>query len=193
MTAIAIVGTSLGFIVAADGRCTLEEAFRPRATPAQLARESEHMQKIFPAKVNGGELAYAFTGTIANDDSGIDLLRESEKQQLLLSKKSFDDARRYINKFSEGLDAAINRYKHFPKLAPRLEGPGWDILNAFFVGYFKRNRAFTGPSSTTCAGLSLNTKSRHMPVRSCPDHKLSDGRCTTMMVPPWLILHLHNT
>jgi DNA-binding cell septation regulator SpoVG len=78
MTAIAIVSTEKGFVLAADGRRTLDESFRSRATPAQLARESELVQKIFSATHDDDiVLAYALTGTVANDDNLIDLVKEA--------------------------------------------------------------------------------------------------------------------
>ena len=72
MTALGVVGTEAGFVIAADGRMTLDNETKRTETPeAVLAMESEEAQKIFPITDTEKALAYAVAGFVNIDDFNV--------------------------------------------------------------------------------------------------------------------------
>jgi hypothetical protein len=96
MTAIGAVGTSEGFVIAADGRKRLDAESRATATPDDLALESDEAQKIFPITGGGKLLAYGASGLIHL--GAVDVLAEIRNKIDLLSyrKRFFWWSRRFL-------------------------------------------------------------------------------------------------
>ena len=77
MTAIALVYTNSGFIVAADGRSRWDDD----STRDDLARqnESDYDRKIFKAEFGTLDIAWALTGYAFNKDRSFSLIEEVNK------------------------------------------------------------------------------------------------------------------
>ena len=104
MTAIAIVETGNGFLIAADGRVRLDDESRRTASAEMLAQENDEQQKIFQMGTPYESMAYAFRGSI-RDWRGYDLLKITEAQMKAVSTRRFDDSRSYL----KVLGGKINR------------------------------------------------------------------------------------
>lgn len=147
VTAIGIVGTDHGFIMAADGRMSLDDESKRTASPEMLALETDERQKIFQISDADKNLAYAVTG-IVGDPRGFDLLREIESQVRRISYREFRDCRHYLSVLAENVNEAINDAKRDGKLeklpeTDRVEqSTAWKIATVFVVGYFKKTPCF---------------------------------------------------
>ena len=85
MSAIAVIYTRDGFVLAADGRRSLDDD----ATESAQFLLSDMVQKIFPVEDRDRTLAYAITGLAGSDDGEFDTYVEAAKQTERLSNLEF--------------------------------------------------------------------------------------------------------
>jgi len=141
MTAIAMVQTEDGFVLAADGRVRLDDDSRLTASPEMLAQETDQQQKIFPIVRAGEAFAYAVTGNV-RDPFGFDLLVAIEVQNAALSQRKFEDFRSYLRILGGKVNRAINEavtertLEALPKFNRMETIPGWRIATLYACGYF---------------------------------------------------------
>ena len=141
MTAIAIVDTGNGFLIAADGRVRLDDESRRTASVDVLAQEGDEQQKIFPMEWPYETLAYAFRGTI-RDQRGYDLLKITESQMSGISTRRFQDFRSYLKILGGKINREINEARRngtletFPQLRKMERTAAWHIASLHFCGYF---------------------------------------------------------
>jgi len=142
VTAIALLYTVSGFVIAADGRSRWDD--KATATEDTKRQETENQQKIFTAKFKGRDIAFALTGLAFNADKTFDLIAESLKFTALLSKEN--SLYEYIGNFSRLVTDAfsearrsgrIQRFGGNP-LCPAPEERN-TIARIFFSGYFRKN------------------------------------------------------
>ena len=143
MTAIGIVGTPAGFIVAADGRMRLDDNNRESATPEMLSIESDYRQKLFQISDPQKNLAYVVTGSVF-DPCGFDLLKIISTQVTHLTHRRFIECSQYVNTLSSKINDGVNSAKDkglIDKL-PEIDHVEWDSnlwksANIIFAGYFE--------------------------------------------------------
>ena len=172
MTTLGIVGTSEGFVIAADGRMTIDdETKRTTSTAAVLAMESEEAQKIFEIVDQEKTLGYAMAGFVTLDN--FLLLEEIKRKLQWLSKRDFDTCKKYLTAVAEKVTDEINEAKRakiiekFPAYRRTETGEGWKIADLILVGYFK------GAASLACAQFT------HMDgvKAECDVNSLSPSSC----------------
>jgi len=141
MTAIAIVGVSAGFIVAADGRMSPVDEAAPQET---LSLVSDNKQKIFEISDPQKNLAYAVVGWVI-DPSGFDLLAVIRSQVNGISPRRFDDCRQYLRSLADKINIEINNAKQDGTLAefPRVthveqSTTAWKFAAIYIAGYFDK-------------------------------------------------------
>jgi hypothetical protein len=141
MTSISIVYTSLGFVIAADGRCTC-------ADPASnQSRATDQAQKIFPIKDKA--LAYASSGFAFTDDGRFDLVQETSSASLSLSDLNFSSFDRYFDEFCHivrrAFRAAVTdgRIDKFPSNEHLPLKDRNRICRVYFAGYFNKEPIWT--------------------------------------------------
>jgi hypothetical protein len=143
MTAIGVVGTEVGYVIAADGRFTLDDETRRAATPAAISKnEGEEAQKIFPIIDKEKALAYAVAGfiTIGDDFNVLEVLK---RKMVSLSNRNFATCKKYFEavaaKVADELNEAksTKRIDKLPAYRKTEAGNGWKILEIVLVGYFK--------------------------------------------------------
>lgn len=143
MTAIGVVGTPDGFIVAADGRMRLDDEARKTATAEMLSAESDYRQKIFQIAESQKNLVYAVTGHVI-DPHGFDLLKIIRAQVTRLAHRRFSDCHEYIKTLSEKINEEINAaadsglLERLPEINPVEWGKAWKIARIVFAGYFEK-------------------------------------------------------
>src|ERR1700692_2462805 len=109
MTAIATVYTLGGFVIAADGRSRAKDPDPSKVTEEMKLRyDREDNRKIFCITDSDKTLAYAFMGTVTNDDDTFSILKEAARQSKLLSSRRFDTCYDYVYKLAFGLKRAFN-------------------------------------------------------------------------------------
>ena len=139
MSAIAVIYTRDGFVLAADGRRSLDDD----ATEAAQFLLSDMVQKIFPVEDRDRTLAYAITGLAGSDDGKFDTYVEAAKQTERLSNLEFRNLDGYAEEFCRGLNKAFNLTKkqghvpRFPQIKRLPQLGGWGIATAVFAGYFQ--------------------------------------------------------
>lgn len=148
MTAIAIAGTSEGFVIAADGRMMLEnEAQRLKAPAATLAMENEAAQKIFPIRSLHAEQAYAITGFVQQGNFAV--MEEIKRKMAWLAHRSFDTAKEYLEVVAEKVTDEMNEAKQdgrissFPCYGRSANGNAWTLMTLIVAGYFRNAPALT--------------------------------------------------
>lgn len=142
MTAIAIVHTAHGFVIAADGRLRFDDESRLQiSTQARAIMETETQQKIFQLLAPYEKLTYALRGTI-RDPRGYDLLKITESQMKAVSTRRFDDSLSYLKVLGGRINRQINEarrdgtFETFPQ-TKKMEGTAaWHIASLHFCGYF---------------------------------------------------------
>ncbi len=136
MTALAMVYTSSGFVVAADGRLRWGE----EATLDQSTRqmETDHAQKIFGVYQKHHSVAYILTGLVLNKDGSFDLVKESARQVALLSGRKFQNCYSYISTLSDNLNVYIDKRGRSECHAggPGPPGAKSTLATIFLAGYF---------------------------------------------------------
>ena len=168
MTAIGVVGTDFGFIVAADGRVRLDDESRSHAAPEMLTQESDEQQKNFPITDAEKNLAYAITGS-TGDPRGFDLLKIIPAQIRRISNRRFNDGCHYVKVLSEKINEGINDAKRggaikaFPQIDHLEQSTGWLIVRVFFVGYFDRIPCFVRADFVHFGGDSESRVSAYAP------------------------------
>ena len=146
MTAIAIVGTSTGFVFAADGRLAPVEFNAPEEL---LALGNDHQQKIFEIADPQKSLAYAITGCVIDPDGGFDLDAVVRSQINRMSHRRFDDCRQYLRALGGTINEGINSAKQdgaivkFPCINHVEQGPAWKFARILVAGYFGGLRCFS--------------------------------------------------
>lgn len=109
MTAIATVYTVGGFIIGADGRSRAKDPDPTKVTEEMKARhDREDKRKIFCITDADKTLAYAFMGTVSNDEHTFSILEEADRQSKLLSSKHFATCYDYVHELTLGLNQAFN-------------------------------------------------------------------------------------
>jgi hypothetical protein len=142
MTAIAIVDTGNGFLIAADGRVRLDDESRRTASAEMLAQENDEQQKIFQMGTPYESMAYAFRGSI-RDWRGYDLLKITEAQMKAVSTRRFDDSRSYLKVLGGKINRQINEARRdgtletFPQIRKMERTAAWHIASLHFCGYFE--------------------------------------------------------
>lgn len=153
LSAIAIIPTSCGFVVAADGRGT------PSDSDSAVLDDT---QKIFTARFKGVGCAWAFTGITHDDETGFDLVGES-------TRAVNDLAEMKDVPVDECVEALSNRLHCYVKEA--IENGSFTIesLNQtnhknviariYLVGYFLRRDPSLAEIILSCDGQGLSAAS----------------------------------
>lgn len=140
MTAVALVFTTAGCVIAADGR--LRWGADSTADEITRIRETDKQQKIFEITESDRLLAYALMGSITNKDGSFDLVREASKQKQELSQVRISSAQSYALEFSQGLKKALQKAKDDGRIAVYPNNEDCDpaerflIARVIFAGYF---------------------------------------------------------
>jgi len=143
MTAIVIVHSAAGFFIAADGKLTMDDKSRHKASLQNLAMETEEQQKIFQVASPRGTLAYAVRGTV-RDPLGFDLMKITETQIKAISARRFDEMYPFLTSLGGRVNKEINEARRRGTLEPFSEESqktrtgGWPIAYLHFCGYFKK-------------------------------------------------------
>ena len=149
MTAIATVYTVGGFVIGADGRSRARGPDPTKVTEGMKARhDREDNRKIFCIADADKTLAYAFMGTVANDENTFDLYEETNRQSKLLSSRYFDTCYDYVYKLALGLKRAFNDARKDGRLDAWYsnEDLGEEdnlIARMMLVGYFRGKPSWT--------------------------------------------------
>ena len=137
MTAIGVAGTEVGYVIAADGRFTLDDETRRDARSEAISKnEGEEAQKIFPI-IDRKALAYAVAGfiTIGDDFNVLEVLK---KKMDTLSKRNFATCKKYFEAVASKVANELNkakRTKRIDKLPTYRKTEGaWTILEVVLVG-----------------------------------------------------------
>jgi hypothetical protein len=133
MTAVAIVSTKNGCIVAADGR-SLDAA-------DLVNRANDYQQKIFNARWEQSDFIYALTGSIFSKKKSFDLIAEAEDAIQSLSAMHILDSSSYIHQFAAKIMDAFERGKKEGRCPSFNETPDGTIVRIFLLGYFGATRA----------------------------------------------------
>src|ERR1700685_59507 len=142
MTAFATVYTTDGFVIAADGRSRAQDPDPTKITADMKERhDREDRRKIFCIAEPDKTLAYAFMGTVANDEKTFDLYEETNRQSKLLSSRQFDTCYDYAYKLAFGLKRAFNDARKDGRLDAWYGNEDLDeednlIARMMLVGYF---------------------------------------------------------
>jgi hypothetical protein len=143
MTAIAVIPTRYGFIIAADGRSRW--AGEPTADEITKLRETDTQQKIFEITDRQRVFGYAMTGSFYNKDGSLNLVTEAHRQREALAEMDFESAQEYALRFAEGLTKAIKEAKKDRKLTRYPENRELNgsvrnlIVRVVFAGYLNGN------------------------------------------------------
>lgn len=140
-SAILMMYTSQGFLIAADGRARLDKKVL-----------SDTTQKIFPIQEPGRSLAYAFSGMVAftdKDDSAVilmDLRDEALKAIKSLRMSRHNGLASYAKKFADRLRDATAETQRSGRIEPFADGdsenvPGF-IACLFFAGHYESKPAW---------------------------------------------------
>lgn len=144
VTAIAIVYSKYGFVIAADGRSRWGED--EAADETTRARETDKQQKIFEAIGRERIFGYALTGAISNREGSFNLIDIALKQCAVLAPKTFSGAQSYVLEFAQELKMALaaarkdGRLEQYPTSIDTEAGDAkgnFLIAKIFFAGYFK--------------------------------------------------------
>lgn len=146
MTAIVIVYTPSGFVIAADGRSRWGDEAAASATTQEM--ESDKTQKIFFAEAPGCYLAYAISGVlIVNESGSFNLLAEANRQAKLLSERRSGTWNDYVKAFARNLKRYIGEAKRDGRIESYPEnkyGAHKSLLaSIYFVGYFEGSPRWT--------------------------------------------------
>lgn len=172
MTAIGVVGIESGFVIAADGRMTLDDEARRATTPAAtLELESEEAQKIFVIADKEKTLAYATAGFVKIDDFSV--LDALKRKMATLANRNFDTCKKYFEAVAERLADELNEAKR-AKLIDKLPayrkmeiGGGWKILDVVLAGYFKNYPCLTIAQLSHTDGLDVHYNVNSHPPNYC--------------------------
>lgn len=141
MTAIAIVGTSTGFILAADGRLApVSEGAPP--DEGMLALIGDHQQKIFEISDSQKTMAYAIVGCVI-DPSGFNLDKVIDTQIKRIRHRRFGDLRQYLTALGDKINSEINSAKQegtleaFPQVGKLEQSAAWKFAKMLVAGYFE--------------------------------------------------------
>jgi hypothetical protein len=141
MTAIAIVGSQRGFIIAADGRKRLFDEDRASADTAELEKETDQTRKIFDVAGDNWKFAYAIRG-FCEDTLGFDLIETIKRETRVISSLEFYDSFKLMESLGAGISRAMNAARqagtieNFPEQCKVENGGPWFIAEVFFAGYF---------------------------------------------------------
>lgn len=144
MTAIVLVYTKAGFIVAADGRCRWnDDSTRDEFT---YQNESEQEQKVFKGAFGTVEIAWAVTGTVFSKGKRFNLITETQKalDAANSSTKSFGD---WLDAFAFTLRDSVSLARKSGTLEPYSENERHDsssegrflFATIYMAGYFGHN------------------------------------------------------
>jgi hypothetical protein len=146
MTAIALVYTKAGFVVAADGL----SRWGDDATRDALARqnESDHEQKVFKAAFGSMDIAWAVTGSAFNKDRSFSLIIEAGNALQATnagSPRSFGD---WLDLFAFRLRDSVSDARKSGSIAPFTENQNVPALSderftfarILMAGYFCNGR-----------------------------------------------------
>jgi hypothetical protein len=134
MTAISIVYTAEGFVIASDGR------IRWADTPDDRPSVTEDAKKIF--KSDNGKMAYAVAGLGKSASGAFDMLDECRAQADTLKPEAFHSCYEYLDAFARNLKCAIaeakrdGRIEHFTERSGVLREDRYVISKLFAAGYF---------------------------------------------------------
>jgi hypothetical protein len=138
MTALSMMYTGNGFLIAADGRCRSDN---PESV-VEKTRETDQAQKIFPVETDTLKMAYALVGFASNEDGSFETVAELAKQVKLLEMSRFSNGYQYIHRFCQNIKRAVmkartdGRITEFPNNDHlELEEKG-RIFRLVFLGYF---------------------------------------------------------
>ena len=125
MTAVAIVYTSFGFAIAADGKRSWSHA------PNYLSQkfESDAVQKIFSIESGSVALAYSIRGDTVSENGVWDIAAEIENVSKDLNPEHFRNSTSFLSELSALLQRRIE--------ASRYMTGGYPNTQLCFVGYFK--------------------------------------------------------
>src|ERR1017187_3800843 len=141
MTAIAIVSTSSGIIVAADGRSRWgEDATRDNSTSQH---ESDHEKKVFKAEIGAADVAWAVTGSVFNADRSFSLVAEVKKS-FRAANEDPTSLFRWFDSFTTHLHALVSEARENGLLPPFTENENQTVgsnerftfARIFMAGYF---------------------------------------------------------
>jgi len=129
MTATAILFTSDGFAVAADGRQRWGHS--PTRDSVTIADERENEQKIF--EIPGAAIAYTVRGHAASRDRAFNVSALVQSRSAgLLHKSRYSNLLAFVNALSLTLEQAIERAKHDGVIED------YPLAEVTFVGYIGR-------------------------------------------------------
>ena len=134
MTAIAVIYTRDGFIIAADGRC------RAQATVDDLKKyESDEEQKIFHGMCAKRDVVFALTGWVLNPDRTYDLVSSTQRIIAELASTRFDSFGSYLEAIASNaggvVSDAVNNNLVESSSSP---GEGDDFAGIIVMSYFSR-------------------------------------------------------
>ena len=142
MTAIALVNTKDGIVVAADGL----SRWGDDSTRDDLVRQHERLneKKVFKAECGAWDIAWALTGLVLNKDRSFSLITEVKRSFRVANEGSRDSLSHWLEVFSNSLRDCVSRARSTKVLGPFAENeihpPGSDERFTFarilMAGYF---------------------------------------------------------
>lgn len=136
MSAVAVLYTSKGFVMAADGRSSSDD-------DAKQFLITDEAQKIFPISGKEYTLALTITGLSASDDGSFNTYKEAMKHAADLSHCDFRGLINFAGDLCERLNNSFNQIKErgviteFPEMNWLQEVNGWGIASLVLAGYFR--------------------------------------------------------
>ncbi|HLJ13255.1 MAG TPA: hypothetical protein VKV15_02080 [Bryobacteraceae bacterium] len=126
MTAIVVIHTNQGFVVAADGRAVWDKD-----------RQTNDEQKVFRRQYGDRSIVFAAAGWVLSEDrTQFNLIRDIDNAMSLLSGIECDSFESYIGKLKNELNKAIERAIHESRIEP---SPGEGCMAIVFVACYFRD------------------------------------------------------
>lgn len=149
MTAISVIYTKPGFVLAADG-------FARFSDPAKIsdtlrAKEKDDQQKLFRVKHGKNDIAFAITGSVFNEDGSFSLIAQAQKAFRALSRLNFNNTQEFVDSFAyrfkksvENASAKgiIDQFEVRPNCIDPVEAA--TFAKVFIVGYSRDTKPFLG-------------------------------------------------
>jgi hypothetical protein len=119
MTAIAVVYTNSGLVVAADGRSRWDDD----STRDDVARqnESEHDEKVFEAQFGTRDIAWVLTGYAFNKDRSFSLIEEAYKCIRAANATPLPSFESWLELFAARLRDSISEARNNESIEPFTE------------------------------------------------------------------------
>jgi hypothetical protein len=138
MTAIVILYTKAGLIVAADGRARVD---------GDPTEGTEDQQKIFPGSIRTAEIAWALSGNVFNKDKSFSLFDEVKESMKAANSTDIKACTPWLEFFASHLRNSVSDLRNKEVIAPFVEDNShpdpagrFTFATVFMAGYFCNGR-----------------------------------------------------